>query len=95
MEWTIESAQKVLVTLLNVSLQIKQQACIDDLQPIDAECECATCARGISRAYLNRCFGHEPVVASMLTVHNLHFMLDFMRQMRKSIVEQRCTVCSA
>ena len=60
-----------------------------DRRPIDEHCECSTCARGVSRAYLHAAIGHVPVVASLITVHNLMFMLRFMRRMRLAIVEQR------
>ena len=56
-----------------------------DTGPIDPACRCTTCRR-YSRAYLrhlDRC--GEILGIRLSTLHNLHFYLDLMRQIRESI----------
>jgi queuine tRNA-ribosyltransferase len=56
-----------------------------DLGPLDPQCGCSTCRR-YSRAYLrhlDRC--GEIVGVRLCTVHNLHFYLDLMRQIRAAL----------
>ena len=57
----------------------------DDTGPLDPECPCYTC-RNYSRAYLRhleRC--NEILGARLNTIHNLHYYLDLMAQMRAAI----------
>jgi queuine tRNA-ribosyltransferase len=56
-----------------------------DTGPIDAACSCSTCRR-YSRAYLrhlDRC--NEILGVRLATLHNLHFHLQLMRQIRAAI----------
>jgi queuine tRNA-ribosyltransferase len=66
-------------------LNIRNAAHASDTGPIDPECGCYTCAH-YSRAYLrhlDRC--NEILGARLNTIHNLHFYLDLMRQMRVAL----------
>ncbi|MBI5788288.1 MAG: tRNA guanosine(34) transglycosylase Tgt [Candidatus Schekmanbacteria bacterium] len=64
---------------------IKNAAYTRDLSPIDEECNCYTC-RNYSRAYLRHLnLAGEILSARLNTIHNLHFYLDLMRQIRHSI----------
>lgn len=73
----------------NGRLVIKNAQYEHDFHPIDEHCNCYTC-RNYSRAYIrhlvrvNEIFGLR-----LLTIHNLHFLIDFMRQMHQSIMEDR------
>jgi len=56
-----------------------------DPRPLDSECHCPACGR-YSRAYLRHLFLAGELLASILgTLHNVHFYLDIMRQIRESI----------
>ncbi|MEY3254139.1 MAG: hypothetical protein RJA01_145 [Actinomycetota bacterium] len=56
-----------------------------DFNPIDSECICYTCAN-YSRAYLNHLFRAKEILGSTLaTIHNLHFIVNLVDQMRLSI----------
>jgi queuine tRNA-ribosyltransferase len=56
-----------------------------DPQPIDPSCACYTC-RNYSRAYLRHLDRCNEILGSRLnTIHNLHFYLDLMRQLREAI----------
>jgi queuine tRNA-ribosyltransferase len=53
--------------------------------PLDAACGCATCT-SFSRAYLHhlvKC--SETLRPRLLTLHNLHYYLELMRQARAAI----------
>lgn len=66
-------------------ITIKNARYADDLDPPDPDCGCPTCRRH-SRAYLRHLFVAGEIGAAVLnTVHNLHFYLDTMRQIRKAI----------
>jgi queuine tRNA-ribosyltransferase len=70
-------------------LNIRNAANTADTGPIDPECGCYTC-RNYSRAYLrhlDKC--NEILGARLNTLHNLHFYLDLMRQMRQALDEGR------
>ncbi len=56
-----------------------------DFSPIDENCACYTCAN-YTRAYLNHLFRAKEILGSTLaTIHNLHFTVSLVDQMRESI----------
>jgi len=60
-----------------------------DKNPIDKNCTCPTC-KNYSRAYLHHLFAAEEMSTMRLaSIHNLHFMLDLMRQAREAIKEDK------
>jgi queuine tRNA-ribosyltransferase len=64
---------------------IKNQKYAQDLRPIDESCGCYTC-RHYSRSYLRHLYEREEISSATLnTIHNLWFYLDFFRKMRQSI----------
>ncbi|MEN6439622.1 MAG: tRNA guanosine(34) transglycosylase Tgt [Syntrophobacter sp.] len=66
-------------------VQIKNSKHADASGPIDPDCGCYTCRR-FSRAYLRHLFtSHELLSYRLNTIHNLHFYLDLMAQMRYAI----------
>ncbi len=70
----------------NGKLAIKNERFKWEEAPLDETCRCYTC-RTHSRAYLRHLFISREISSAVLnTIHNLHFFLDFMRQMRYSIV---------
>lgn len=71
------------------SLQIKNSAYADDPEPIEPGCTCYTCRR-FSRAYLRHLFMAREILAYRLnTLHNLHYYLQLMAGIRRSIEEGR------
>ena len=71
------------------TLVIKQSRYREDLLPPDPDCPCPTCARH-SRAYLRHLFvSGEPTAATLMTVHNLHAVLDLMRRIREALAAKR------
>jgi len=66
-------------------ISIKREEFKADPGPLDPECSCYTC-RNYSRAYLRHLFMNKEILSMRLnTLHNLHFYLNFFRQMREAI----------
>jgi queuine tRNA-ribosyltransferase len=60
-----------------------------DFSPIDPECECPTC-RNYTRAYVRHLFKAGEISAMRLaTLHNVHFMLTLLVQIREAILAGR------
>ncbi len=60
-----------------------------DTAPIDSTCKCVTC-KNYSRAYLHHLHrAKELSYYRLATIHNLHFMLTFMRDVRAAIRKDR------
>jgi tRNA-guanine family transglycosylase len=58
-----------------------------DLRPLDEECTCSTC-KTHSRSYLHHLYrAREPVVDTLLSVHNLQYMNDLMGRIRTQIMQ--------
>lgn len=68
---------------------IKNAKHTEALEPLDPNCSCYTC-KNYTRAYLRHLFkANEILGLRLLTLHNLHFLLELMNQMRKAIQEDR------
>ena len=66
-------------------LKIKNARYKDDNQPLDATCSCYAC-RNFSRAYLHHLHRTGEILGARLnTVHNLHYYLQIMQEMRDAI----------
>jgi tRNA-guanine transglycosylase len=82
--YTSEHRQKKKYTLNIINAKFR-----DDMSPIDPSCTCHTCTH-YSRAYLHHLFKAQEMLAYRLaTIHNLHFLLELMREMRTAIREDR------
>jgi len=58
----------------------------DATEPLEPGCECYTC-RHYSRAYLRHLYMARAMLAYRLnTIHNIHFFISFMKQIREAIV---------
>lgn len=66
-------------------LRLRNARHATDTRPIDAACRCFTC-RTHSRGYLRHlCVVGEPTAATLLTLHNVTFMMDVVREARSAI----------
>ena len=66
-------------------LSLKAAANAADDRPIDPACRCTTCARW-SRGYLRHLLAvGEPTAWRLLSIHNLHVVLDLMARAREAI----------
>ncbi|RQO32756.1 tRNA guanosine(34) transglycosylase Tgt [Herminiimonas sp. KBW02] len=70
-------------------IKIKNARYKDDKKPLDESCSCYAC-RNFSRAYLHHLHRTGEILGARLnTIHNLHYYLDLMREMREAISEGR------
>ena len=70
-------------------LVVKNAEFARDFRPIDQDCNCYTC-RNFSRAYIRHLLKTEEIFGLRLTTtHNLHFLVNFMKEMRQSILDER------
>lgn len=54
-----------------------------DLTPIDENCKCSTC-KTYTKAYIHAVI-NDPIMCSLITIHNVSFQLQLMRDMRTAI----------
>jgi queuine tRNA-ribosyltransferase len=66
-------------------INIKNADFKEDFSPLDPECNCPTCM-GYQKAYLNHLArSKETLSLSLLSLHNIHFMVGLMTIIRKSL----------
>lgn len=76
-------------------LKLRQALYSEDWGPIEEGCGCVCCrpvndgGLGITRAGVHHLVAKETVGAHLLTLHNVWYQLELMRQVRKSILEDR------
>jgi queuine tRNA-ribosyltransferase len=67
-------------------INIRNAQYADDVAPIEEGCDCYTC-RHFSRAYLRHLIKAKEILGLRLaTLHNLHFMLNLLREIREAIL---------
>ena len=70
-------------------LRLRNARFRDDERPIDETCGCTACT-GFSRAYLHHLDRCGEMLGPMLTsIHNLHFYVNLMREIRAALDEDR------
>ncbi len=70
-------------------LNLRNAQFAEDPRPIAEDCECYTCSH-FSRAYLRHLVKAGEILGiSLITLHNLYYLLDLMCKIRQSIVEGR------
>lgn len=73
------------------AIPIKAARYKDDMGPLDADCACKVCTT-YTRSYLRHLFkGEEMLGPRLVTYHNLHFLKQLMRSIRRAIEEDRLT----
>jgi len=72
--------RKTRINLLNAQFK-------EDFSPLDPSCECDTC-KNYSRAYLAHLFRAKEILgATLLSVHNLYFLVNLVKKLRQAIVD--------
>ncbi len=70
-------------------LVIKNAVYRQDPGPVDVNCDCYTC-RNYSRSYLRHLYMAREILAMQLnTIHNLHYFVNLMADIRRAIEEDR------
>lgn len=60
-----------------------------DFNPIDPECDCYTC-KNYTRAYIRHLVKAEEILAArLISIHNIHFLENLMKNIRTAIKEDR------
>lgn len=68
-----------------LNVNIKNAVYAEDMGPLDPQCSCYTCTH-YTRSYICHLFKAQEMLAGTLaTVHNLQFMVDFMKRVRGKI----------
>ena len=76
---TSRSVDKKTINLLNARF-------IDDLSPIDPDCNCYTC-KNYTRSYLAHLFRAKEMLAGTLaSIHNLYFVVNLTKKIRQAIL---------
>ncbi len=66
-------------------IAIKNAKHARDFTPVDPECDCY-CCKNYSKAYLRHLFREKEILGARLaTIHNLHFLLKLMENIREAI----------
>jgi len=61
----------------------------EDFTQIDKGCGCYTCAK-YTKAYLSHLFrGKEMLAGTLATIHNLYFIVNLVKDIRQSIIDER------
>lgn len=82
-------ARNGTVMTSNGRLVIRNAKYAEDFGPLDPECSCYTCTN-YSRAYIRHLIKSDETFGIRLTTyHNLHFLLQLMRDVRQAIAEDR------
>ena len=69
-------------------IKIKNARHREDLAPLDPQCACYTC-RNFSRAYLHHLHRANEILGARLnTLHNLHYYLELMGDLRQAIASR-------
>lgn len=71
-------------------LQLTKKTFSNDFRPLDEHCSCYTC-RTYTRAYLHLVAGKEAIGATLLSYHNVAFLINLTRGARTAIEEGRFT----
>lgn len=70
-------------------MNISNSTFITDFKPVEENCDCYTC-KNYTRAYLSHLFrAKEMLGGTFATIHNLHFTINLVKNMREAIMEDR------
>ena len=82
-------ARNGTVMTANGRLVVRNAKYKRDFKKLDEECSCYTC-NNYSRAYLRHLFNVDEILGARLaTIHNLHFLINLMENIKKAIKEDR------
>ncbi|EMR08130.1 queuine tRNA-ribosyltransferase [Pneumocystis murina B123] len=76
-------------------LNLRNQRFSKDYNPIDKDCKCPCCKPGewgITRTYIHHIVCKETVAAHLLTIHNIHYQLNLMKEIRNAIIHDKFPV---
>ncbi|TKA67284.1 hypothetical protein B0A49_09241, partial [Cryomyces minteri] len=77
------------------TLNLRHSSYASDFSPIDEGCTCVCCkpasagGLGLTRACIYHVASKETAGAHLLSMHNVHYLLNLMRRIREAIIEGR------
>lgn len=70
-------------------INLKNARFADEDIPINPVCDCYTCSQ-FTRAYLHHLYLSKEILAyTLVSIHNIHFLVNLMKQIRRSICENQ------
>lgn len=94
--WPTRTARFGNAVTSSGTLNLRHQQFAEDFRPIEEGCRCVCCRApsddgglGITRAYIFHTAAKETAGAHLLSMHNVHFLLDLMRRVREAVLEDR------
>ena len=71
-------------------MNIKNAKYKEDFTPLDKECDCYTCKKGYSKAYIRHLIvAQETLGARLLSIHNIRYLIRLTEDIRKAIKEDK------
>lgn len=77
------------------TINLRHASSAYDFRPVAEDCKCIVCrptsqgGMGVTRAYIHHLAAKETAGAHLLSMHNVHYLLDLMARAREAIVEER------
>ncbi|OQD82754.1 hypothetical protein PENANT_c020G02730 [Penicillium antarcticum] len=93
--WPTRTARFGDAIVSSGTINLRRKIFEEDFRPIEEGCTCTSCrpvdqgGLGLTRAYMHHITAKETVGAHLLTIHNVHFMLTMMGNIRQAIIEDR------
>jgi queuine tRNA-ribosyltransferase len=92
--WPTRTARFGNAITKNGVLNLKNSRFANDFTPIEEECGCICCKSGegrlgVTKALIYHNAGKETVSAHLLTIHNVWYQLNLMREVREAIIEDK------
>ncbi|KAL6812354.1 Queuine tRNA-ribosyltransferase [Trichoderma sp. SZMC 28015] len=92
--WPTRTARFGNAVTKNGVLNIRNFKYANDFGPIESGCGCMCCREGedgmgITRAFIHHNASKETVAAHLLTIHNVWYQLQLMRDIRQAVIEDR------
>lgn len=92
--WPTRTARFGNAVTKNGVLNIRNSRYANDFGPIEPGCGCMCCREGedgmgVTRAFIHHNASKETVAAHLLTIHNVWYQLQLMRDIRQAVIEDR------
>lgn len=93
--WPTRTARFGNAVTASGTLNLRHSSFAEDFSPVEEGCKCIICrpreegGLGVTRAYIYHVAAKETAGAHLLTMHNVHWLLNLMKNARQAIIEDR------
>ncbi|GKT85527.1 LOW QUALITY PROTEIN: queuine tRNA-ribosyltransferase [Colletotrichum tofieldiae] len=92
--WPTRTARFGNAITKNGVINVRNWRYENDFGPIEEGCGCLCCRKGegglgVTRAFINHNAGKETVAAHLLSIHNVWYQLNLMKEIRQAVIEDR------